>query len=760
MRRKMITLLLAMALCAGLVSCAGSDADRTVSEEAVTEEESDEQADEELQKAIDLGLVPENLQRNYGKQITYMEFCQVLDNVTALLRPEALESWKEISADYRDQDQPMTRMEGAVVMLYAAENSGLDSAGYQYRLSMDELASDDTDYFGNTPWDFPLLPDIHETYYNKVYENKEGESWRNGQEYWNYSRHFVEFTSYESGKTYFDYNENYTMDMEAPFIRSDAIRAVLRFYETAEYFCYEPIEKTVVQAQEPWYLPIDEVGTYNKEIITDEILKGCTLGEITADNLPYWTGMHLENKAFLWTPDDGSWDDATPGMRYFTEDQIRFQAEQGFNYIRVLYSFSFLSNPDDVYSINMAELEQLDEVLSWCMKYNMHMLLSITGLPGQNGTSREKEDTAWNDTLFRDPEMREVFTDYWMMIAKRYADIPTGALSYEMEAESFCSTEDGGPDMQLYCDTLAPIAYGIWERSPGRIVIANDNCKEPPEQLAEMGCCLSLHTYVYTLANYYFGEPQGFEDVDYSWPMVYIPRYFHGPYNGALVLQSESAFCEGTLKVYTNDFTDEMPEVLCDGTAVSVDRGANAKGTTCLTGRIPDGTKEISFASVGEEPHVELFLIELEQEGRNRVQLPVTHIDYPGEEVFPTLLVADDGTVDGPLLTGEYIYDTYVKKFVECAERNNVTFIDTEIGTDTTVLSVEEYLTYHTMWLDMMKDHNISWSFNCERNFFAPITNMWYNGKNNPIPFENFSQWEDSPYWVNDDVLELLKSYQ
>ncbi len=754
--KKTISALLALALCANLAACGGSGPGGTAADPKAP----NDQADEEVQKAIDLGLVPDNLQGDHDAQITYAEFCQVLDNATALLRPAALESWKEISSGYRDKDNPMTRMEGAVVMLYAAENSGLDTAGYQYRLSMDEMASEGTDHYGNTPENFPLLPDIHRPYYNELYENKESEGWRNGQEHWYYSRHFVEFTSFESGKTYFDYDEDCTMKLDAPFTRGDAIRAVLRFSETAKYFCYEPIKKTAVQAQKPWYLPIDEVGTYNKEIITDEILNSCTLGEITADNLPRWSGMHLEHKAFRWTPDEGQWDDATPGMTYFTEDEIRFQAEQGFNCIRVLYSFSFLSNPDDVYSINMAELEQLDEVLSWGMKYNMHMLLSITGLPGQDGSGREAEDTAYSDRLFRDKELQEAFAAYWMMIAQRYADIPTGALSYELEAESFCCLEDGSPDMQLYFDTLAPMAYGIWERSPGRIVIANDNGKQPSEELAEIGCCLSLHLYVYTLANYYFGEQQGFEDVDHSWPMVYIPRYFHGPHNGALVLRSESAFRDGTLRVYTNDFRGELPQVLCDGTAVPVDRGANAKGTTCLTARIPEGTKEISFASVGEAPNIELFLVELEQEGRDRVQLPVTHLDYPGEEVFPTLLVADDGTVDGPLLTEDYIYDTYVKKFVECAERNNVTFINTELGTDTSVLSVEEYLAYQGMWLDMSKSHDIGWSFNCAQNFFAPMNCMWYNGRNDPTPFEHFSQWEDGPYWINDDVMELLKAYQ
>jgi len=171
----------------------------------------------------------------------------------------------------------------------------------------------------------------------------------------------------------------------------------------------------------------------------------------------------------------------------------------------------------------------------------------------------------------------------------------------------------------------------------------------------------------------------------------------------------------------------------------------------------PDGP--ISF----EEYSVELIMAELRQEGRERVQLNVPIVNYVEGQVFPTFRVEDDGTLvnlTGHILDGATLYKNYIQKFVECAERNHVGFLETEIGTDTTVLSVEEYLAYHTMWLDMMREHHIGWMYNCERNIFAPKDLMWLNGTNNPIPFERFSLWEDGPYWINDDVMELLKAYQ
>ncbi len=524
------------------------------------------------------------------------------------------------------------------------------------------------------------------------------------------------------------------------------------------------IEPTAVQAQEPWFLPIDEVGAYNPEIITDEIMDGCTLGDISADALPYWNGLIIENKAFCWTPEDNRWEMSTPGMTYFTEDQIRFQAEQGFNCIRVLYSFSFLSpHSEDINSINMAELEQLDEVLSWCMKYNVHMLLSITGLPGMAGQGREKEDTVYNSALFFDETMGKTFRDYWLMLARRYADIPSGALSFELEAEGECRDEVGVLDMQRYFDVLSPIAYGIWEVSPQRIVIVNDNGKEPPEQMAEIGCCLSLHTHVY---NHSRAEEEwyGLTDVEHHWPMEYIPPFFHGPDNGTLKLVSENGFWKGSLTACFIVYGGRPLEVRCDGKTVPAETDVNEKGTTILTAQIPDGTKEIELAPTGAEYNIELIMTELNQEGREQVQLNVPSISYVEGQAFPTIQIGDDGTLTSLtgqlLLDGATVYENHIKKFVECAERNHVSLLETEIGTDTTVLSVEEYLAYHTMWLEMMKEHHIGWMYNGEQNIFAPKELMWLNGENNPIPFERISQWEDSPYWINDDVMELLKAYQ
>jgi len=62
---------------------------------------------------------------------------------------------------------------------------------------------------------------------------------------------------------------------------------------TPRYF----LQKSAAALEPSSYIPIEQVGTYNKSIITDELLNApSTLPDATASNLPYCTGMIIGNK--------------------------------------------------------------------------------------------------------------------------------------------------------------------------------------------------------------------------------------------------------------------------------------------------------------------------------------------------------------------------------------------------------------------------------------------------------------------------------
>lgn len=528
------------------------------------------------------------------------------------------------------------------------------------------------------------------------------------------------------------------------------------------------VEKTAIQAQEARYVPIAEVGTYNEEIITPELLASSKLPQLDKANLPYWTGLILEDKISVNYKTSG-WNYYTAGSWYWNEEEIRYQAQNGFNCIRACYSLSFLSHPEDVMQINVSELEQLDELIAWCIKYDMHLILSQTGLPGkwnyQGGYHimdfdywHTQENVVGNPELFTSKEMQETYLRYYEMLAKRYQNIPNGVLSFEL------ATENNVPnlDVQLQADVLGPVAQKIWSYTPDRIVIVNDIARIVPKPLAEMGCCIALHNHIYSLD----GSNLEVYGVEYEpqWPIQYLPSFIDSR-TTPLVIRAEDAFAEGELVLYLG-YRNDWPVVLIDGKIVQ-DKAHNGPiyESESLTIPIPAGAKEIEIQFYDE---MELDGLTLRQ-GSEEVTLVAhgeaqnaVHDDAP--EKMPTLQLNKDMTItdiseESVVLGTEYLAETFLQPFLDTAKECGVSFVMTEVGSDQAAsLSSEEYLAYEACWLDYLKENNIGWMYNCIHNILAPPALMWLNQNNSQ--FTEFSQVPDMfGYSVNDTIMEFLKSY-
>ena len=528
------------------------------------------------------------------------------------------------------------------------------------------------------------------------------------------------------------------------------------------------VEKTAIQAQEARYVPIDEVGTYNEDIITPELLASNTLPQLDKANLPYWTGLILEDKISVNYRNDG-WDYYTGGGWYWNEEEIRYMSEQGFNCVRALYSLSFLSNPEDVMQINVSELEQLDELISWCIKYDMHLILSQTGLPGKWGSWGDnwhydfdywhtQENVVGNPELFTSKEMQETYLRYYEMLAKRYQDIPNGVLSFELATENDLPEND----MQLQADVLGPVAEMIWSDTSDRIVIVNDDARVVPRPLAELGCCIAVHSHVYSLDGSNL-EPYG---VDYEphWPIQYLPSFIDSR-TTPLVIRAEDTFAEGELALYLG-YRNDWPVVRIDGKVVQ-DKAHNGPvyEPETLTVPIPEGAKEIEIRFHDE---MELDGLTLRQ-GSEEITLVAhaesqnaVHDDAP--EKMPALRLNKDMTItdiseESVVIGKEYLAETYLQPFLDTAKECGVSFVMTEVGSDQAgTLSPEEYLAYEACFLDYLQENGIGWMYNCIHNILAPETQMGLNAQNS-----NFTDFSDVPgmyyYQVNNTVMDFLKSY-
>lgn len=517
--------------------------------------------------------------------------------------------------------------------------------------------------------------------------------------------------------------------------------------------------KTAVQSQDARYIPIGEVSTYNKDIITDELLANCSIEDVDISNLPYWTGYILENKACINQEVSSVWELYTPGADYFCEEDVRYLKENEFNCVRTMYSFSNLSNPDDIYSINEAELEQLDELLSWCIKYDITLILSVMGMPGKKNTSWDEENVACNTEVLLNPDMREAFQKYWMMISKRYADIPNGIIAFELMAEPEPDREkEDDAAMQDYYDAMMPIVTQMQKDRADRVIIAEDLDKKVPEKLAEMGCCLSLHTHVYYVDNRRAMEEWGI-DTQTKWPMPYLPMCVYNE-TSPYTICAEDTFEDTVIQYYIiGEWGDYALQVTVDGVNYEYDRMQNDAGTTYFELKVPNGAKEVTISSI-ENGWFNVPVTKVIGADGSVVDLVWTYAITDENDVMPTLQINKDGSVtclSGQTFDSDFIYDRALAPFVDCAKKNNVSFIMSEVGTDTESLSVEDYLEYHEMWLEMLHSHKISWMYNCQRNVFAPLFAMWL--RTNKIPFENFTQWENTAYYQCDEVIDLLKKY-
>ena len=187
--------------------------------------------------------------------------------------------------------------------------------------------------------------------------------------------------------------------------REEAICAVLRLGET------DP----AILEPEGTYVQLSDVGSYDKTIITDDLLNADTdLPEVTQAQLPSdWKGVGLGS-----SKNEG----IGAGCTDFRETDIKFLADNGFNFTRIFFSLSTLRFPDypeDGRLVNENELRDLDQLIAWGMEYGVHIQIAMSFYLDEGGNEKLDGSIAANDAQWA------MVQDYWTMLARRYAGIPS-----------------------------------------------------------------------------------------------------------------------------------------------------------------------------------------------------------------------------------------------------------------------------------------------------------------------------------------------
>lgn len=395
-------------------------------------------ADVEIQEAIDFGLVPDSLQGNYDAQISYAEFCEMLDLFVTLAAPEKLSDYRQVSENYREADAPMSRMEGALVMLYAAECCCVDTVGYQYIMPLENLIGEDVDFYEGVSWEYPLLPDIQKPYYNEALAASEDYAWRCGQDYVVNAICFAEYMSYGNGRTYFDYDERYLLNLGDAFARGDAIRAVERLYENARFSRWLPAGQAVCTVSQ------------------SAIEAGKKMPDVSWQKLPKWKG---------YTAAPGNWTVVYGGGVRYDRELVEVLSAQGFTFVRAPLDARELFQDREMSMVSPAWLENMDDLVEACAEAGIHVCFDLHDMPGFYTGGDDSQITLWKDEQTQDD-----FVAFWRFMAEYYKEIPANLLSFNLLNEPHDA--DGLTD-EVYSAVMLKAIEAIREVTPDRLIFAD-----------------------------------------------------------------------------------------------------------------------------------------------------------------------------------------------------------------------------------------------------------------------------------------------
>lgn len=119
---------------------------------------------------------------------------------------------------------------------------------------------------------------------------------------------------------------------------------------------------------------------------------------------------------------------------YITAADIAYIKQTGANTIRLPFNYKLFTREDYMGKNDETEgFKQMDKVIDWCRKYDLHLILDMHDCPGgQTGDNIDNgHGYPW---LFESEASQQLFCQIWQKIASRYKDEPV-ILGYELMNE-------------------------------------------------------------------------------------------------------------------------------------------------------------------------------------------------------------------------------------------------------------------------------------------------------------------------------------
>lgn len=701
--------------------------------------------DDELLRAQKAGFIPDGWLEDMDAAVTFQEYSAITTRLVELWDASRLDEWKETVKLASEAADEMAREDGFLMLSYAWVLMGYNHENVFFFIDEDVnpdlrywSGADEESQMRQLSWDYPYFPDaLTEEPVYSIYKSNY---------MWGAVQTFPIVFSPASGKPVFEWDEDFSLRLGDPLTRDEAVRAIVRMAD----YCQ-------VELDPDWrdYITISEAGTYDKSIITDELLNAKSdLPEVTQEKLPTaWKGAgHPAGKSHA------------DQYRHIQESEIRFLGDNGFNFTRLFYSFETLRYPDfpaDAYMVNKAELKELDQILAWCIQYGLHLQISMNFYLNLDGTA--------NSTMPQNDEEWDVTRAYWEMLAERYAGISSKYLSFDLcnEIEPLGPEQPEELDFDTAIEGIASVRNVIWKADPDRVLLysfADGAPTESVDAIAALGIAVGCHCYkpyMTTLVGEEYLGTNPYANVVYPQPVFPMGQICGG--QAPLTITGAVSNTKLSFHIWTSDnqasaeiFADDqkIETIRLDGGQLG-DDGEYHYNDVIYSVDIPEGTEQIELWI--RDGYARLDTVIIEGNGQKVTMMPSDTCDYLDQSDPLPLVVNSDGTYansENSVYDMDRIYEESVKPYQTIAQKYGVGFMVNEFGCAGTNAhwDINTINAYHEEVLRMLEKYDLGWCYNEACNIFP---------KHLIILYGNNSQWagattEDITYDFGDHT-ETIK---
>jgi len=239
--------------------------------------------------------------------------------------------------------------------------------------------------------------------------------------------------------------------------------------------------------------------------------------------LPRWRGFNLPDMI------------SVKSFGGFKEEDFKLISELGFNFVRLPLCYRHWvqnpDDPDDIASINENALAFVDKAVEWGIRYGIHVCINFHRAPGYS-VNRDYPEKRF---LWKSEKALQAFKFHWTAFAKRYRNIPSDKLSFNLlnEPPKPKTPPPNKPDAWVmtredYCRVVRETVSSIHAVDPKRLIIVDgvDYANLPCPELRDLAPLVAQSCRGYWPSGISHWKASWWKGSD-SWPVPVWPGALH-----------------------------------------------------------------------------------------------------------------------------------------------------------------------------------------------------------------------------------------